>query len=74
MIDTARLSQLASLGERAGGLLLIGDDRKLSSVERGGMFADIVAAVSAAADCCPPTGAALVAPGLRSVLAGAISR
>jgi Ti-type conjugative transfer relaxase TraA len=39
MIDTKLMSQLAGHAERAGAkLIMVGDDRQLSSIDRGGMF------------------------------------
>jgi hypothetical protein len=48
MVDTKTLSLLTSFAERAGGLLMVGDDKQLASIERGGMFTDLVAEVGAA--------------------------
>jgi Ti-type conjugative transfer relaxase TraA len=39
MIDTKLMAQLAAHAQRAGAkLILVGDDRQLSSIDRGGMF------------------------------------
>lgn len=49
MVDTARLHALTQAIERAGArMVAIGDDRQLGSVERGGMFVDLVRAVGGA--------------------------
>ncbi|MDQ0314887.1 AAA family ATPase [Amorphus orientalis] len=42
MLDTERLDRMTALAEEAGAkLLLVGDDRQLASIERGGMFSVI---------------------------------
>ena len=49
MLDTARIGALTRLAAETGGkLVLVGDDRQLASVERGGMFAEIRARVGSA--------------------------
>lgn len=49
MIDTRNLARIAEHARGAGAkLILIGDDRQLSSIERGGMFAVLKARLGAA--------------------------
>ncbi len=49
MVDTARLHALTQAVEHAGArMIAFGDDRQLGSVERGGVFADLVEAVGGA--------------------------
>lgn len=50
MLDTQRLDALTNLAAEAGAkLLLVGDDRQLTSIERGGVFTDIKQRVGSAA-------------------------
>lgn len=50
MLDTARIDALTRLAAQTGGkLVLVGDDRQLASIERGGMFAEIRQKVGSAA-------------------------
>lgn len=50
MLDTARIDALTRLAEDTGSkLVLVGDDRQLASIERGGMFAEIREQVGSAA-------------------------
>ena len=51
MLDTKRLAALVALVDHVGGqvrLVLAGDDRQLASVERGGVFTDLVSRIGAA--------------------------
>jgi hypothetical protein len=49
MLSTAVLDRLTAAAEASGAkLVLVGDDRQLGSVERGGVFTDIVARVGSA--------------------------
>jgi hypothetical protein len=51
MLDTARLTDLVTITREAGSrarLVLVGDDRQLASIERGGMFHPIAEAIGAA--------------------------
>lgn len=49
MLDTTRLAELVSLAAQTKAhLLLVGDDKQLASIERGGMFDDLAATVGAA--------------------------
>lgn len=42
MLDTSRIDALTRLAAETGGkLVLVGDDRQLASIERGGMFSEI---------------------------------
>jgi hypothetical protein len=50
MLDTARLSELVAMTKEAGSqtrLVLVGDDRQLASIERGGMFKPIADRIGA---------------------------
>lgn len=50
MLDTARIDALTRLAaETRGKLVLVGDDRQLASIERGGMFAEIRQRIGSAA-------------------------
>lgn len=50
MLDTARIDALTRLADDTGAkLVLVGDDRQLASIERGGMFAEIREKVGSAA-------------------------
>lgn len=51
MVDTARLQRLFALTEQSKGdvrLVMVGDDRQLASIERGGIFANLVHEINAA--------------------------
>jgi hypothetical protein len=51
MLDTKRLAALVALVDHAGDqvrVVLAGDDRQLASVERGGVFTDLVSRIGAA--------------------------
>jgi hypothetical protein len=51
MLDTARLQRLLTLTEQSAGdvrLVLVGDDRQLASIDRGGMFSNLVAEIEVA--------------------------
>lgn len=50
MLDTARIDALTRLADDTGAkLVLVGDDRQLASIERGGMFAEIREKIGSAA-------------------------
>ena len=49
MLDTRTLDKITAHAERHGAkMLLVGDDRQLGSIERGGVFTDVVGAVGSA--------------------------
>ncbi|WP_024514747.1 AAA family ATPase [Bradyrhizobium sp. Tv2a-2] len=51
MVDTVRLQRLLALTEQSKGdvrLVMVGDDRQLASIERGGIFANLAHEINAA--------------------------
>ena len=49
MLDTKTLDKITAHAERHGAkMVLVGDDRQLASIERGGVFTDVVGAIGSA--------------------------